>query len=64
MPDETTEEPGVFGQAAQLNLDEGKSFLERSELLEELILVEFLLRDTAVRFALDVIKTFHDDALW
>jgi len=33
MPDETAEEFGVFGPA-QLNLNEGKPLLERSELLK------------------------------
>ncbi|WP_354210894.1 MULTISPECIES: hypothetical protein [unclassified Bradyrhizobium] len=64
MPDETAEEFGVVGQIAQLNLNEGKSLLERRELLEELVLGEFLLRDTACLLVLNVTKTFHDDAPW
>ena len=64
MPGETAEESGVFGQAAQLSLNNGKSVLERGELLEELLLRELLFPDTAFSFVLNVTKTFHDDAPW
>jgi hypothetical protein len=64
MPYETAEEFSVFRQAAELNLNEGKSVLERSELLEELLLGELLLGDTATFLVLNVATTFHDDAPW
>jgi hypothetical protein len=38
VPYEAAEKLGVFGQAAQLNLNEGKALLERGELLKELFL--------------------------
>jgi hypothetical protein len=38
VPYEAAEQFGAFGQAAQLNLDEGKALLERGELLKELFL--------------------------
>jgi hypothetical protein len=61
VPDETAEESGVLGQAAQLGLNEGKSLLECGKLLEELLLGELLFRDSAVFLALNVTTTFHDD---
>jgi hypothetical protein len=64
LPNETTEAFGVFGQAAQLSLNEGKSLLERGELLEELLLGEFQLRDIASFLFLSVTTTFHDDTPW
>jgi hypothetical protein len=62
VPYEAAEQFGAFGQAAQLNLDEGKALLERGELLKELFLSELLLRETAFVFVVSVDKTFHDDA--
>jgi hypothetical protein len=51
---------GVFGHAAHLNLKESNAFLERGELLEELLLGEFLFRGTA--FAV-FDNTFHDASI-
>jgi hypothetical protein len=62
MPCEAAKEFGVFGHAAHVNLKEGKTILERGELLKELFLSELLFRQTAFVFVLSVDKTFHDDA--
>jgi hypothetical protein len=61
VPYEAAEKLGVFGQAAQLNLNEGKALLERGELLKELFLSELLFRGSAFVFVVSVDKTFHDD---
>lgn len=62
MPCEFTEESGIFGQAAHVNLKEGKAILDRGELLKELIISELLFRETAIVFVVIVEKTFHEDA--
>jgi hypothetical protein len=61
VPYEAAEKLGVFGQAAQLNLNEGKALLERGELLKELFLSELLFRGSAFVFVVSVDMTFHDD---
>jgi hypothetical protein len=62
VPCEAAEEFGVFGQAADVNLKEGKALLERGELLKELFLSELLFRESAFGFVVSVDKIFHDDA--
>jgi hypothetical protein len=62
VPCEAAEEFGVFGDAADVNLKEGKAFLERGELLKELFLSELLFCETAIVFVVSVDKIFHDDA--
>jgi hypothetical protein len=62
VPCEFTEEFGIFGQAAHVNLKEGKAILDRGELLKELFLSELLFRETTIIFVLIVEKTFHEDA--
>jgi hypothetical protein len=47
VPYEAAEQLGVFRQAAQLNLNEDKSVLERGELLKKLLLGELLFRRSA-----------------
>jgi hypothetical protein len=64
VPCEAAEEFGVFGHAAHLNLKQGKAFLKRGELFEELFLREFRFRETAFVLVVSVDKTLHDDAPW
>jgi hypothetical protein len=58
---ETAEEFGVFGQFANVNLQEGKAFLKRRELLKELFLSVLPFRETAFALFASVDKAFHDD---
>jgi hypothetical protein len=62
MPCEAAEEFGIFGQAAHVNLKEGKAILDRGELLKELFLGELLFQGAAFVFVVSVDKTFHDGA--
>jgi len=62
VPCEAAEELGVFGHVAHVDLKEAKAILERSELLKELLLSEFLFREAAFVFIVSVDKIFHDDA--
>jgi hypothetical protein len=62
VPYQAAEQFGIFGQLAQLNLNEGKALLKRGELLEELFLGGFLFRGNALAFVVSVDETYHDDA--
>jgi hypothetical protein len=62
VPYQAAEQFGIFGQLAQLNLNEGKALLERGELLEELLLGGFLFRGNAIVLVVSAYETFHDDA--
>jgi hypothetical protein len=62
VPCEAAEAFGIFGQAAHVNLKEGKAILNRGELLKELFLSELLFQGAAFVFVVSVDKTFHDDA--
>jgi hypothetical protein len=60
VPYEAAEEFGVFGQPAQLNLNEGKSLLDRGKLLKELFLSGLRFRRSGFDFVVSVDETFHD----
>ena len=62
MPYEAAEQFGIFGQFAQLNLNQGKSLLERGELLKELFLGELLFPESIFGFVVSAGETYHDDA--
>jgi hypothetical protein len=62
VPCEATEEFGVFGHAAHVNLKEGKALLERGELLEKLFLGELLFQEAAVVLVVSADTAFHNNA--